>query len=432
MFKVIGIFLAIIATSFYLFPFTFTFLPTVNTKMILAVFGLVIFILHLAKRGNSVLNKDFFIITLFACGVSLASLVSMVWNDTPDGTYFSYVISMFVWTGGAYAMVSLIKAVHSKISIELICYYLIAVCVIQCLLAIAIDLYQPVKAFVNSFYYDSSFFVEKKRLYGIGCGLDIAGGRFSAILIILSFLLSKALTDKCSNIHIVSLLISFGIIAVIGNIIGRTTTIGLILGLIVIIYTLIFKTGENNRKEKLWVIGFGIATIALFVYLYNTNVHWQKYLEFGFEGFFSLVEKGKWEVHSNEMLQEGFIYPDNLKGWIIGDGYFGNTDVIDPYYTGETWYGFYKGTDAGYSRLIFYFGLTGLLIFSAFFVKVALVCMRRFQQYKYMFLMILLVHFIIWIKASTDIFLVFAPFLCLLSEKEPEKTSEMEQLSYEG
>lgn len=40
-----------IMTSFYFFPFEFTFLPGVNTKMIMAGVGLVLLIVQLAENG---------------------------------------------------------------------------------------------------------------------------------------------------------------------------------------------------------------------------------------------------------------------------------------------------------------------------------------------------------------------------------------------
>lgn len=427
MLKIVRVGTTGIVTSFYFFPFILTFLPAANTKMILAACGLFFLILNLAKHGKGIINKDFMILTLFACGVSLASLISMVFNDTPDDTYFSYLISFWVWTGGAYTVISLMKIVHHKVSVELVCYYLIGVCVAQCLIAILIDTYLPVKTFVDSFCYDASYMFQKKRLYGIGCGLDIAGGRFAAILIIISFLLSRSLSQSNGKFRIIFLLFSFGIISIIGNMIGRTTTIGMVLAIGVIIYILCTNGIEKRQEFLCWLGSASILVAALSVYLYYTDTYWQRYLKFGFEGFFSLIEKGRWEVHSNDMLREGIIFPEGVRQWLIGDGYFGNTDVIDPYYTGETWYGFYKGTDSGYSRFLFYFGLVGLTAFSAFLIKVTQICMCKFPQYKYMFLLVLILNFIYWIKVSTDIFLVLAPFLCIPPEKENTLNEKKEQ-----
>ena len=120
------------------------------------------------------------------------------------------------------------------------------------------------------------------------------------------------------------------------------------------------------------------------------------------------------------------FWPDNLKTWIIGDGYINNPldtslDTFDPYYVGPSFHGYYKGTDIGYLRYIFYFGITGLLAFSLYLIQVCKICMVRFRAFSLMFFLVLVVNFIEWFKVSTDLFVVFAPFLCI-SAKENEET----------
>ena len=137
---------------------------------------------------------------------------------------------------------------------------------------------------------------------------------------------------------------------------------------------------------------------------------------FAFEGFFSLVEQGEWDVSSNNSLMNMYVFPDNAKTWIIGDGYFDGPSNTDPYYVGPTMTGFYMWTDVGYLRFIFYFGLIGLGAFMAFFYKCGQTCATKFSGYSVMFWIILLLNYIIWFKVSTDIFLVFALFLCISKE----------------
>lgn len=200
--------------------------------------------------------------------------------------------------------------------------------------------------------------------------------------------------------------------------IARTTTVGLLISLVYLVYS---GLSNNIMKRRLWkwIGSTFLVCVLIFTYLYNSNSYWKNQLRFGFEGFFSLVEQGEWDVQSNNMLARGFIYPDNVRGWLIGDGYMGDPDN-DPYYIGEDTYGFYKNTDAGYSRFIFYFGLFGLSIFSLFMIKVCQVNMRKFPQHQLMFLMILALNFAIWIKVSTDIFLAMAPFLCISPSENEE------------
>lgn len=111
------------------------------------------------------------------------------------------------------------------------------------------------------------------------------------------------------------------------------------------------------------------------------------------------------------------IFPDNFKTWIIGDGYMASGSN-DPYYIGPADYGFYMNTDAGYSRFIFYFGLIGLSSFILFFIIVCKKCINGLENDQLLFIAILILGLCIWVKVSTDLFLVFAPFLCINLNKE--------------
>lgn len=409
--RIFGIIMCICAMSFFFFPVTLVGMPAnTNTKMIMAAIGIPMLLINLSKTKDIKIDNGVILIFGMACCVSFVTFLSVTINNTMDYTYVTYVISMLVWTSAAYLVIKLIEFVHGYVDTRLVIFYLMALCVLQCILAITIDMNTDVAQFVDKYYTDAAFFHEKKRLYGFGCGLDIAGGRFSAVLVMIAYLLLKN-ANKNNWAVIVLCTISFIIISVIGNMIGRTTTIGMALGLIIVGYSL-FAKGVNQKYINT-IAGITATLAVVAVILYNTNSKWQENIEFGFEGFFSLVEKGKWEVHSNEMLQEGFIFPDNLKTWLIGDGYFNEPGDTTPYYTGESFYGFYMGTDAGYSRFIFYFGLLGLLTFSAYFFSVAGFCSNILQRFKYMFWIMLLLNFIIWVKVSTDIYVTFAPFVCL-------------------
>lgn len=426
MIKALSIVIALVITSFYYFPFKFTFFPVTNTKLVLAVAGLFLLIYNLASQRKGMIGKDFFVLSLFALGVSFASLFCMMYNNTTDDSYLTYIISMWVWLSAAYFMVSFIKKVHGAVSVELICLYLITVGVLQCILAICIDKFSVIKSFVDSFLYNWKF---DGRLYGIGCAVDVGGGRLAVLLVMIAYLIPKMIKQKRPNIQIALLFVSYLIIATLGNMIGRTTTVGLLVSIVYLIYS---GLPNNIMRRKLWKWTGStlLVCILIFTYLYNSNSYWKSQLRFGFEGFFSLVEQGEWNVQSNNMLAKGFIYPDNTKTWLIGDGYMGDPDN-DPYYIGEDSYGFYKNTDAGYSRFLFYFGISGLSIFSLFMIKVCQVNMRKFPKHQFLFLMILALNFAIWIKVSTDIFLAFAPFLCISAseDEEYEKRVASEQIN---
>ena len=126
-------------------------------------------------------------------------------------------------------------------------------------------------------------------------------------------------------------------------------------------------------------------------------------------------------VSSNDRLKGMYVFPETLKTWLIGDGYFSNPRNIDPYFIGKEIGGYYMGTDVGYLRFIFYFGLGGLFAMCMVIYKAGSFCMNNLSRYRDMFLLLLLVNYVVWFKVSTDIFLVFAMFLMVARSEEEDK-----------
>ena len=413
-----------ISTSFYFFPFCFTFLPSVNTKMAMAAFGLVLLGVQLGKARNSVLNKNIFILSIFAAIVSLIGLISVTYNETPDYTYASYIVSMWVWLGGAYVAVSLMRKVHGYASVKLVCNYLIAICVFQCTIALLIDSFPLVKGVVDGFLAGEGYMGKNEsRLYGIGCALDVAGSRFAVVLIMIAYFTTLKY-DEFVRKYILLYIAAFFYITFVGDIMARSTIMGVGLALL---YWMgksgLFNLNINSEYTYIWKRLGVLLLIAIpfMVYLYDTNPAFKEDIRFAFEGFFSLAEKGEWEVNSNDRLADMYVFPDNIKTWIIGDGYFANPGDTDPYYVGPLGGAFYKSTDVGYLRFIFYFGVLGLFAFVLYFFKCAQVCVSKFKREALMFWLILLANYILWFKVATDIFIVFALFLCVDLENISEE-----------
>lgn len=423
MWQLIKILLAGVAVSCYFFPFEFTFLPGINTKMAMAGVGLVLYVIDLAKGRAPQVNMDGFVMTVIALLVSMCGLFSVIVNNTNDYTYATYIVSMFVWLGGAYTAVKVVKWLHGYVSVELICNYLIGVCVGQCVLALMIDSIPAFKIAIDRLVVGFDFVdLEKmgsmKRLYGVGAGLDVAGTRFAAVLVIIAIMLQHVTSDRYSN-YIWLYLAAFVFISLVGNMMARTTTVGVIISVIYwVVSSGVFSLSLKKENLRVWKYLIGTLCVALpiVVYLYSSDANFHNNIRFAFEGFFSLAEKGEWETNSNNILKNMIVFPDNFKTWLIGDGYIENPYDKDPYYVGPNFGGYYMATDIGYLRFIFYFGLIGLSMFIAYFIKVAKSCVERFPKYATMFWIVLLINMIVWLKVSTDIFLVFAIFLCISRE----------------
>lgn len=421
MIRAIQVSIITILTSFFFFPFFFTILPSVNTKMFLAALGLIAFVIDRSNNHTQFFENKLFWISIGALGVSFCSFLSMTINNTPDNSYLSYIISMWVWLFAAYFCVFLMRQVHGEISLETIGYYLVAVALLQCTLGLLINYFPLINNAVNSVVTGEKYMIGiEGRLHGIGCALDVGGGRLGAILIILAYLILQSIKHQKSWWVFTGLLGAFFYILVIGNMIGRTTIVGAAIAIAYLIFSLCSdRKIEATSIRSFLSIAVLVITIGVIICvgLYNISPEMHKLLRFGFEAFFNYFEHGTFETHSTNMLSEGMIFPDNFKTWIIGDGYMASGSN-DPYYIGPADYGFYMNTDAGYSRFIFYFGLIGLSSFILFFIIVCKKCINGLENDQLLFIAILILGLCIWVKVSTDLFLVFAPFLCINLNKE--------------
>ena len=412
-----------IITSLFIFPFNLPFLADVNTKMVIAAVGLVLFGYDMLRKREVVISKDFLMFSIICILVSVWTYLVITLNNTTDTSYAQYVISAWVWMGGAFAVVWLIRAVHGKATVERIGQYLVAVCVAQCILAYAMTLFPALKSFVDSLMGNAADFMgpAEGRIYGLGAALDPAGLRFAAVLVILAHLIHE--TDSATDRGLEAFyLFAFILIGVVGNMISRTTIIGIGIALLYGII-LLFVEKRERYLSGFWVTASLciLASLGLIVLLYQTNYTFRSNLRFGFEGFFSLVEKGYWETNSTNILKGMVIWPESLKTWAIGDGLFFNSEGT-PDRFGQLETGFYMDTDIGYLRYIFYFGSIGLVLLTAVFARITATCWRLFEEHRWLFILILVVNMVGWVKVSSDIIMIFAPFFVLACIKEKQGT----------
>lgn len=402
-----------IIVSCYFFPFGINPLPAgFNTKIMLAIVAFPTISFQIIQSKQITLNKELLPAVLLAALFSLVGYISCDINNSNDYAYANYFVSFGTWILAAYTVCYLLKKIHGYIDFELIIRYLAIVCVGQCIIAIAIDNHMPLKAFVDAHILQDAvasvdFLNEVERLYGIGAALDPAGTRFSAVLIgIAAVIVQNVRGYQFNRKAIFWYWIAFILLSIMGNMMSRTTTVGMLMGLSYILLGIKISKAEISTRI-LHVIGmFFLVCSLLFLlaaYFYNTQEEVQSQIRFAFEGFFNWMEKGEWRTDSTDKLNsEMWIWPSDLKTWLIGkaDFSFGGT-----------------GTDIGYCRFIFYSGLIGLFLFSIYFISNAIACARKFPAYTYFFVFLLILGFVVWLKIPTDLFMMYALFYCMGTEE---------------
>ena len=376
-----------------------------NTKMIVAVIGLLWFGYDALLRRNVQLPQVMIVGLLFAGLYSIINIFAIEFNATDDYSYANYVTTFLVWIFSVYPAIALIRLTHGEVTLPLITYYLVATTLFQCLTGLIMDNNPSFDEFnAKIVAWDMDFYDRIGRIRCFSTALDFGGVRFSLVLILIMGMLGRDESVRKSKGATFYLLLSFFVIAGIGNMVARTTTVGVVVGLVILV---IYMFGSGPRLGGSgYIIGLFFVTLGLVsvvgVYLYNTDEYYYNLIRFAFEGFFNLVEKGEFTTDSTEVLESMWKWPSDTKSWIIGTGIYGSWAY---------------GTDIGYCRLILYSGLTGFVVFALSFVYYAYYFARRYPRYVWLFVGYLAMTFIVWMKVSTDILMIYAFFFWFTAEE---------------
>ena len=411
--KVLVGFLLMLVVSLYVFPIEFTFLPrSINSKMIIAVFGILAYAFDSLRRGAAEMSGSVLMAALLAVIFSVWCLFSTTFSNTPDKTYVSYFISFGTWLAGAYGVYAALRLGHEKVDLEILVRYLALAGVFQCVAAVMNDNYDWFASFVKRIWaVGPDYYSRHNRLYGIGAALDPGGICFSVIQVMIAHLFATHPNVRSRRAPQLFLLLAFSVITIIGSVISRTTLVGSGLGLAYIVYSLI-KLRQGGfitlRMLQIYVVFLFamIGVLAFSIYFYSASRTFHGYLRFGFEAFFNWAETGVFRTSSTDILDTMWVWPQDTLTWIIGKGTIAN---------------YINGTDIGYCNFIFYCGIIGLVLFSAFFVYCHWVQNHKFANFRIAALMLIALTFIIWAKVTTDIFFIDALLFCIAADELTEE-----------
>lgn len=125
--------------SYYSFNFAF-WASGPNTKMILALFG-VLWFLYDSWRGGKGISIPRVLLggAIFSILYSLVNLIAVEINNTDDYSYANYITTFLVWVFSVYPAIRCIRIVHGEVTISRITYYLVGVTVFQCITGLLND-----------------------------------------------------------------------------------------------------------------------------------------------------------------------------------------------------------------------------------------------------------------------------------------------------
>ena len=415
MWKIIKVLILTVVVSFYLFPFSFPFLPNaINSKILVAVFGIVAFTYDSIRRHGMYFSEPTLFSGLMAAIFSVWCLFCITLANTYTTDYADYLISYLTWMFGAYGVFSILRLSYEKVDLEILVRYLALVGVFQCVLAVMIDNLSIVERLVDYVFADAGYYREHDRMYGLGAALDPAGVRFSVILIMIAHQFSTCPNVRNSSLYQATDLIAFAIITIIGAVISRTTVVGAGLGMAYIVITLIRMRKGGFITTRMvqaffWFFVVMAGIIGAAIYFYRVSDTFQGYLRFGFEAFFNWVETGEFTTSSTDILETMWVWPTDTRTWLIGRGVFGV---------------FETDSDIGYCNFIALCGLIGMVIFSIFFLYCHIVQNRKFRMFGLTSILLIALTFIIWMKVATDIFFIDALLFCIVGDYDLEEEAD--------
>lgn len=394
---------------FYIYLLAFKGFPF-GMRLPIYSIGFILVLINVLKSYSlfgkiNIVEKKLYLFIILAT-ITLLSLVSILINQTNEFVFIRFSFSVILYYLASYAIIYLCFAFDPDFSIFKLFRLIIYVIAFQGILALLMFIIPSFGTFMISIQKTNDV-VEKIvneaksiRIIGFGSTFFEAGIVNGLGLILIAFLIKYKKNEK---IFLLSLM--YIIISVIGLLMARTTIIGVVLS-----FLILFKPDKNFKLKKSIFKFNTYIILVLFLGVFSIFFVNPKFMDkfkktttWAFELFINYHEHGSLESNSTNQLKKMYIFPDNIKTYLIGDGYF--ADPIRPNY-------YYKGTDIGYLRLIYYFGLGGIILFFYLqyeMIKRTIQNLKTFENVRFLYIILIYVA-ILNFKGLVDLMLFLLLF----------------------
>lgn len=333
----------------YIYPIYIKLFP-IPTDRIIQILGLGFILLDVPYRKLVFKIKNLKVFYFLSFLILLSIFIVQNWNYGPvDFYYFKDHLDIFLYFFPAYLIVYLLYKIDKHKIIVNLLDAIVMVSLIQAIISLiffiipsTFEIYTSLLSENTSQGLTSRLGQIEKRLIGVGSAFFSGVVKYSIAFFIL-IMIPYLKTDLYKNkwLYVVSLVF----ITIAGLMTGRTFFIAIGLGLV--LYLLIDVKNALKVIYKVIPSVIIFSTLVYFVMISMGNKERvEKVFNFVFELYINYEETGKLTSSSTEGSLSMYKFPNTLKTWVIGDGKMQNSNGS-----------YYMGSDIGYVRLIFYFGI---------------------------------------------------------------------------
>ena len=322
-----------------------------NVPFVLGLIGLPLYIYNSSaiRNSDSKYVKDLLLALL---PVAIVAFLSIVGNHSSDFYFIKWAIINALYFFGAYFLFQLLKHSFRNFTVGRLVDLLVLCAVVQLSLALVMYFSPEVKNVLQPLIHESEIAKEAMeraatRMVGFGTHFFVSGTTHAFILIMIAFSLTLR---KVSLFKSVVMMLSFIFIAVVGSIMARTTLVGILFAIVIVLL--------RRRGKKYFISGLVLSTIIIsatsvyFLDLISDDM--EQLFNFGFEAFVKFQDTGSFSTSSTDGMLRLYKFPSIWETWLWGDARY------------EAGIGYYMNTDIGFCRLIFYFGVIGLITYMYF------------------------------------------------------------------
>ena len=309
----------------FVYPFKMVGLP-VSFRVLFSVFGAAILVLRLLALRTTFFSFRLLHLAIVAIAICIMSVFSTyIFNHAGDPEFVNFWLMPTFCFLSAYFVISFGLAAFPQLDFFLLSKYFIAVVLAQALLSAAMFLAPNIYTALLSIQQMDELDMLKSeesigsRLLGLGASFMIMGVINCVALLLIAILLKQAPLTKRYRLY---LILTYLAIFAIGMMQARTTVIGLLVSLAYLCVSS-FRLGIKGVKKAAVIIGniivVSLLLVAAVVVMAKDFIEEnQQIINYGFEMIKNYQENGKLESASTNQLQDMYVYPEQVKTYLVG------------------------------------------------------------------------------------------------------------------